>query len=65
MDIVYLLVPMSAVLVLGIVIVLWWAINNDQFDNLEALGSSILEDDAQPTPAETEPLPAAPTVATH
>lgn len=46
MDIVYLLVPLSAILVLAIVIVLWWAINNDQFEDLEAMGASILEDDA-------------------
>ncbi len=46
MDIVYLLVPLSAILVLAIMIVLWWAIYSDQFENLEAMGSFILEDDA-------------------
>lgn len=45
MDIVYLLVPLSAFLVLAIVLVLWWAVYNDQFEDLEAHGGSILDDD--------------------
>ena len=55
MDIVYLLVPMSAMLVLAIVIVLWWAINNDQFEDLEAMGASILEDDVPLRESESAP----------
>ena len=50
MDIVYLLVPLSAFLVLAIVLVLWWAVYNDQFENLENLGESILEDERSARP---------------
>lgn len=45
MEIVYLLVPLSSVLVLAIVLVLWYAVHSDQFENLENQGSSILEDE--------------------
>jgi len=35
MDVLYLLIPMSAVLVLGIVGVFGWAVHAGQFDDLE------------------------------
>jgi cbb3-type cytochrome oxidase maturation protein len=50
MDIVFLLVPMSAILVLFVVIVLWWAIYDEQFDNLDAMGVAILEEDLRANP---------------
>jgi cbb3-type cytochrome oxidase maturation protein len=45
MEILYLLVPLSVVLVLIILAGLWWAIEKGQFDNLESEGERILRDD--------------------
>lgn len=46
MDILYLLIPMTAVLVLGILGVFAWALHRGQFDDLEQQGERILEPDA-------------------
>jgi cbb3-type cytochrome oxidase maturation protein len=43
MDILYLLIPMSAVLVLGILGVFAWALYGGQFDDLEQHGEQILD----------------------
>ena len=43
MDILYLLIPLSAVLVLGILAVFGWALHGGQFDDLEQHGEQILE----------------------
>lgn len=48
MDILYLLIPLSAVLVLAIIAVFGWALHNGQFDDLEDEGGRILGAD---TPA--------------
>lgn len=45
MDILYLLIPLSLVLVLLIGVALWWSTDHDQFDNLEAEGRRILDED--------------------
>ena len=45
MDILFLLIPLSVVLVLLILIGLWWAVDSDQFEDLDAQGSRILKDD--------------------
>ena len=45
MDILYLLIPLSAVLVLLIVGVFGWALHRGQFDDVEREGSRILEGD--------------------
>ena len=42
MDILYLLIPMSAVLVLGILGVFAWALQGGQFDDLEQHAEQIL-----------------------
>jgi cbb3-type cytochrome oxidase maturation protein len=42
MDILYLLIPLSAVLVLGILGIFAWALHNGQFDDLEHQGAQIL-----------------------
>jgi cbb3-type cytochrome oxidase maturation protein len=47
MDILYLLIPMSAVLVLGILGVFAWALHGGQFDDLEQHGEQIFEADAE------------------
>ncbi|MBL8369878.1 MAG: cbb3-type cytochrome oxidase assembly protein CcoS [Burkholderiaceae bacterium] len=45
MDILFLLVPLSVVLVLLILGGLWWAIYRGQFEDVEAEGQRILKDD--------------------
>lgn len=44
MDILYLLVPLSVVLVFFIIGGVWWAIYRGQFDDLEKEGERILKD---------------------
>ena len=45
MDILYLLVPLSLVLVFVIGAVFWFALRSGQFDDLEGPGFAILADD--------------------
>ena len=45
MDILYVLVPLSVVLVLGVLLGLWWAIHTGQFEAVEQEGERILRDD--------------------
>ncbi|MBL8385708.1 MAG: cbb3-type cytochrome oxidase assembly protein CcoS [Burkholderiales bacterium] len=45
MDILYLLVPLSVVLVLLIGALFWWSLSSGQFDDVEEAGRRILEDD--------------------
>ncbi len=44
MDILYLLVPLSLVLVFAIGAVFWWALNHRQFDDLDEPGQRIIDD---------------------
>ena len=44
MDILYLLIPLSVILVFFILGGLWWTIHRGQFDDLEAEGERILKD---------------------
>lgn len=48
METLYLLVPLSIVLVFLIGAIFWWAVNSNQFENLEQAGRMILEDDDRP-----------------
>jgi cbb3-type cytochrome oxidase maturation protein len=45
MDILYLLIPLSVVLVLVIGVVFWWSVHAGQFDDLEGPAHRILQDD--------------------
>jgi len=45
MDILYLLVPLSVLIVMAIVGVLAWSIFGGQFDDLERQGERILQDE--------------------
>ncbi len=55
MDILYLLIPLSVVLVAVIVAAFLWAIRSGQFDDLEGPAHRILlDDDEQPAPPPTE-----------
>lgn len=47
MDILYLLIPLSAVLVLGILGVFGWALYRGQFEDLEQEGERILAAEAE------------------
>jgi cbb3-type cytochrome oxidase maturation protein len=48
MDILFLLVPFSALLVLGILAIFAWALHSGQFDDLEQQGREILAADSAP-----------------
>ena len=45
MDILFLLIPMSVVLVFAIGVVFWFALRSGQFDDLESPGLSVVLDD--------------------
>ena len=45
MDILYLLIPLSIVLVFLIGWVFWWSLGNGQFDDLEGPAHRVLQDD--------------------
>jgi len=45
MEILYLLIPLSALLVLLILVVFGWALHAGQFEDLEREGERILRDD--------------------
>lgn len=45
MDILYLLVPLSVVLVCLTGLVFWWALKGGQFDDLEGPGLRVVADD--------------------
>jgi cbb3-type cytochrome oxidase maturation protein len=47
-DILYLLIPLSAVLVLLILAIFGWALHRGQFDDVEREGSRILQNDPAP-----------------
>jgi cbb3-type cytochrome oxidase maturation protein len=52
MESLYLLIPMSLIVVAFIVFVLYWCVKSGQFDDLEGPGHSILmDDDSSPPPS--------------
>ena len=54
MEILYLLIPLSVVLVFLIGAIFWWSVRSGQFDDLEGPGYRVIMDDDSPR------LPAAP-----
>jgi cbb3-type cytochrome oxidase maturation protein len=54
MNSIYLLIPLSLVLVGAAVWAFFWAVNSGQFEDLDEPGRSVLDDEAQPkeTPAD-------------
>ncbi|NJD26292.1 MAG: cbb3-type cytochrome oxidase assembly protein CcoS [Betaproteobacteria bacterium] len=48
MESVWLLVPVSVILVFGIAAVFWWSVRSGQFDDLEGPGFKVLMDDDLP-----------------
>lgn len=52
MESIYLLIPVSVVLVFVIALVFWWSVRSGQFDDLEGPGFRVLMDDDQLKPQE-------------
>jgi len=48
LDILYLLIPLSVILVFAIGAVFWWAVTSGQFDDLEGPAQRVLMDDDRP-----------------
>ena len=44
MDILFLIIPLSVLLVLLVVAALWWAVHSGQFESVEQEGERILHD---------------------
>lgn len=59
MDILYLLIPLSVVLVFVIGAVFWWALESGQFEDLEGPAYRILMDDDVPETNGSSPRQAA------
>jgi cbb3-type cytochrome oxidase maturation protein len=57
MEILYLLIPLSIVLVFLIGAVFWWSVRSGQFDDLEGPGYRILMDDDRPKGPPGPPTP--------
>ncbi len=51
MEILYLLIPLSLVLVAAIAVVFWYALKSGQFEDLEGPAHRILMDEDGPTPS--------------
>jgi cbb3-type cytochrome oxidase maturation protein len=51
MEILYLLIPLSLVLVAGIAVAFLWAVKSGQFEDMEGPAHRILMDDDTPPPA--------------
>jgi cbb3-type cytochrome oxidase maturation protein len=45
MEVLYLLIPLSVVIVLAIIVIFWWALESGQFDNIEREGERIFRVD--------------------
>ncbi|MGE5768953.1 MAG: cbb3-type cytochrome oxidase assembly protein CcoS [Betaproteobacteria bacterium] len=48
MESVWLLIPISVLLVFAIAIAFWWSVRSGQFDDLEGPGFRVLMDDDSP-----------------
>ena len=48
MEILYLLIPLSILLVILIALIFFWAVRSGQYDDLEKHGHDILMDDDHP-----------------
>lgn len=54
MEILYLLVPLSVLLVFLIGVVFWWSLRNGQFDDMEGPAHRMIMDDDTPPQARGE-----------
>jgi cbb3-type cytochrome oxidase maturation protein len=48
MEALYLLIPLSVVVVFAIAAAFWWSLRNGQYDDLEGPGYRVLMDDDKP-----------------
>lgn len=48
MESIYLLIPISVLIVFGIAVAFWWSVRSGQFDDLEGPGFRVLMDDKLP-----------------
>jgi cbb3-type cytochrome oxidase maturation protein len=55
MDILFLLIPLSVMLVFVIGVVFWLALRGGQFDDLESPGLNVVLDDDNPQSVSSEP----------
>ncbi|MFT3857142.1 MAG: cbb3-type cytochrome oxidase assembly protein CcoS [Aquabacterium sp.] len=55
MEILYVLIPVSVLLVLAILAVLGWAVNSGQFEDIEQEGLRILQSDGDKDERKVEP----------
>lgn len=58
MDSLYLLLPLSVLLVLALIGLFAWALEAGQFDDLEREGARLLDDEEPPTTKRGAPPPA-------
>ena len=54
MEIMYLLIPLSVILVFLIAVVFWWSLRSGQYDDLEGPGYRVLMDKDRPDPQITQ-----------
>jgi len=54
MDILFLLVPMSVLLALGVMVVLAWAVWSGQFEDVEKEGQRIVQEEMQKLPDDAQ-----------
>lgn len=57
MESIYLLIPISILLVFAIAGIFWWSVRSGQFDDLEGPGFRILMDDDERPPPPSESTP--------
>lgn len=50
MDILYLLIPLSVLIVFAAGAMFWWAVEGGQFDDFEGPAHSVIDDDAPVVP---------------
>lgn len=55
MESVFLLIPISVILVFGIALAFWWSVRSGQFDDLEGPGFRVLMDEEQGSRPEDSP----------
>ncbi|VCU68375.1 Cytochrome oxidase maturation protein cbb3-type [Pigmentiphaga humi] len=57
METLYLLIPLSLMLVLAVAGALWWAVSDGQFEDIDSAGHAILMDDDAPAGEADAPHP--------
>ena len=53
MNIIYVLIPLSVILMVFAIAFFFWAVRNDQFDDLDTPALDILDEDKQTPPADS------------